>query len=378
MLPTNFSFPQASFAQQPQFQPALPAGSIPAAFQQGGFVQQPQYQQPQQQFVQPQYQQQVVQQVQVAQVVAPKKARSSRKPWTPERWEELMKSMAHSAKLVGQSYTKPNDPASVPKHAPDAGEWNSVANRLLATVPVYKDLFEKRKKVNHTEKTRNGGLDQYVYITRNFTEFLNSSGILGNYKIPIDVEAGGLGYGTRAVITSSIVKYAEERGLKHPVSKKYIAPDQYLGLMMGPHGMEYLKTAKPKVVKKIKEGAKPKKHSPKVQVLERDGQQVAHFSFDAIPTISGFFILDLAPRNVTDDVKAQVQAIREFLHASTEVRKEGRKTQAKAVREATKAQKIQNSIVPTQVAILNFNPGVIVPQQLPGAVPAQQGQAGVL
>jgi hypothetical protein len=354
-----------SFQQQPQFQqqyqPQLPPGSLP--FPQGGYAQQPQ---------------QMYQQVQVPQAVqlppqqaalAPaKKARSSRKPWTPERWEELMKTAAHCAKLIGTSYTKPADPASVPKHAPDSGEWNGIAHRLLATVPVYKDLFENRKKVNHAEKTRNGGLDQNVYVTRNMTEFLNASGILGPHKIPVDVAAGNLGIATRALLTSSIVAYVEARGLKHPVSKKYIAPDQYLSLMMG------LKTAKPKVEKKKKEDAKPKKPSPKVQVLERDGQQIAHFSFDAIPTISGFFILDLAPRNVTEQQKQQIAAIRIFLHELTEVRKATRKDQAKAVREATKAQKIQNSIVPTQVAILNFNPGVIVPQQLPTGQPQQQVQ----
>src|ERR1019366_5970117 len=163
-----------------------------------------------------------------SQIVFPKKARGSRKPWTPERFETLVKAVAASIKALGQSFVRPLLPAQVPKDAPETGEWNGTANELLAFIPVYKDLYENRKVTASGRKGHNGGLEQHIYLFPPMTQFLNQCGILGPHKLPIDAVSGGLGVCTRALFTSAMVAYVEQNNLKHPTEKKYICPDQNL------------------------------------------------------------------------------------------------------------------------------------------------------
>lgn len=292
--------------------------------------------------------------MQVAQQIPepPAKIRASRKPWTPERYEYFCKHLASGVKQIGSSYSNPKNPSAVPKDAPDQTEWNRVSNTILATVPVYRDLYESRKKLNPTEKGHNGGLDQHVYINKEIVAFLNSSGVLGPHKFPVDPQSG-LGIATRALFTSTLVAYAEAHGLKHPEFKKYIMRDAALSALITDQMLEALKVAQPKTVKKRKEGAPVKEKSPKVVMLERNGHEVPHFSFDGIPILSGYFILDLAPRSVTNAQKEAIAGTRAFLAGLTETRKEGRKAVAKADREAKKANQIKTAIVPTQVMTLN-------------------------
>jgi len=306
----------------------------------------------------------------------PSKIRGSRKPWTPERYEILVKAIANSIKAMGSSFVRPALPANVPKDAPESGEWHGLSNDILALIPRYKDLYEKRKAAPGGKKGHNGGLEQHIYLSQAMTLFFNRSGVLGNNQLPIDQIAGGLGICTRALFTSAMVAYAEQHNLKHPTEKKYIMPDQALQLLITPQGFEALKTSKPKVEKKRKEGAKPKKNNPKVLILERDGQQVLHFSFDAIPTICNLFIVPLPPRAIDATHKEQLAAVRAFLHNLTEGRKTVRAAATKAARANKKQEKLQSSIVPTQVLSLNagggggaaipiaaFNPGFQIPQQ---------------
>jgi len=302
-------------------------------------------------------------QVAPQQIAMPKKARASRKPWTPERFKLTVEALSNTAKALGNSFNKPDNPTHVPKDAPDNGEWNGIASDTLAFIPRYKELYEERKKGPGGKKGHNGGLEQHIYLTRPMTEFLNNCGSLGPNKLPIDHTSGGLGICTRALFTSAFVAYVEAHNLKHATEKKYIAPDQYLTTLIGPQGFEYLKTAKPKQPKKPKEGAKPKKHSPKIQLLERNGQQVLHFSFDSIPTICGLFVVDLPP-NPTPEHRAQLDTIRQYLKGLTAVRTTARNEAAKVERENKKQQKTTNAIVPTQIMTMNLAPGAqpAVPQ----------------
>lgn len=286
---------------------------------------------------------------------APKKMRSSRKPWSPERYETLAKSMAASAKAIGLSFVKPANPHDVPRDAPVDAEWNKVSSLILATIPTYHTLYDERKKLGSSEKSHNGGLDQFVYIRKEIVAFLNSSGVLKDHKFPVDPQSG-LGIATRALLTSTLVGYAEAHGLKHPEDKKYIMRDAALATLITDKMLEELKVAQPKTIKKRKEGAPVKTKSPKVKMLDRNGQSVPHFSFDGIPILSGYFILDLAPRAITDAQKASIAATRAFLSVLTETRKEARKTTDKADREAKKANQIKSSIVPTSVMTLTINP----------------------
>lgn len=295
------------------------------------------------------------------QIAMPKKARASRKPWTPERFKLVAEALAGTAKSLGNSFNKPDNPNQVPKDAPDNGEWNGIASDILLFIPRYKNLYEERKKGPGGKKGHNGGLEQHIYLTAAMTQFLNSCGVLGQHKLPVDHASGGLGICTRALFTSAMVSYVEAHKLKHDVEKKYIAPDQYLTALIGVQGFEYLKTAKPKQPKKPKEGAKPKKHSPKIQILERNGQQVLHFSFDAIPTICTLFVVDLPP-NPTPEHKAQLDGIRQYLKSLTAIRTDARNEATKAERATKKQQKTTQSIVPTQIMTMNLAPGVQVPQ----------------
>lgn len=350
-----------------------------------------------QQNFQPLVQQQIV-------LEPPKKARGSSKPWTPDRFEVVMKALASSAKAIGNSYVHPLAPQQVPKDAPDSGEWNGKAHSLLAFVPRYKELFDERKKVNQTETKRNGGLDQHVYLTKEIVAFFNNAGILGPVRypdevfdeagnkttvmkhlpgctFPIDAEAGGVGIATRAILTSAFVAYVESHHLKHAEEKKYIMRDPALQALIGEANFEALKTMKPKTIKKPKPGAKPKTPAPRIKLLERDGQQIQHFSFDAIPAVSGFFILPLVPRHVTPEQKSEVAAVRAHLSALTKVRKEARKVTDKADRDAKRAEKLQKTIVPTQVMTLQLNPNYSVPpiagqEGLQNFVPAPTAAAG--
>jgi hypothetical protein len=290
------------------------------------------------------------------QVALPKKVRASRKPWTPERYKLVVEALSGTAKALGNSFNKPDTPNQVPKDAPDNGEWNGLAKDTLSFIPRYKDLYEERKKGPGGKKGHNGGLEQHIYLSRPMTDFLNNCGVLGQHKLPIDHTSGGLGICTRALFTSAMVAYVETHKLKHDSAKKYIAPDQYLTALIGAHGFEYLKTAKPKQPKKPKEGAKPKKHSPKVQMLERNGQEVLHFSFDAIPTICGLFVVDLPP-NVNPEQRAQLGLIRDYLKGLTVVRTTARNEAVKAERANKKQQKVAQAIVPTQIMTMNLAPG---------------------
>lgn len=288
---------------------------------------------------------------------AAKKLSSSRKPWDAQRFEILVRAVAQSVKALGASFARPAQPTLVPKDSPENGEWSGCANDILALVPRYRDLLSRRKTATSAssagKKGHNGGLQQHIYLTKPITDFLNASGVLGQNKLPVDQVSGGLGVCTRALFTSALVAYVESRGLKHPTEKKYIARDQYLQQLIGDVNFEYLKTAKPKVEKKRKEGAKPKKHTEKVRMLERGGQQVLHFSFDAIPTMCGFFIVPLPPRAITEEQAAQLEGVREYLKGLTVVRKGVRTDAQKAERAAKKQEKVQQNIVPTQVLTLN-------------------------
>jgi|SRR5579885_1875440 len=324
-----------------------------------------QQQVPQQYVPQQMVQQQLVQQ---QQLVLPKKARGSRKPWTPERYKIFVEAISASIKALGQTFVKPAQPANVPKQAPENGEWNGLATDILAVIPRYKDLYDRRKNAPGGKKGHNGGLEQHIYLSQPMTHFLNRSGVLGDTQLPIDDVAGGLGICTRALFTSAMVAYVEQNNLKHPTEKKYIMPDQALQLLITPQGFETVRTAKPKIEKKRKEGAKPKKNNPKVVLLERDGQQVLHFSFDAIPTICGLFIVPLPPRTIPQEHRDRLAAVRAYLHGKTEERKKVRTESTKAARANKKQEKLQQSIVPTQVLTLaagqqqapipiaNFNP----------------------
>lgn len=360
----------------------------------------------------------------------PGKARGSRKPWDANRYEITMKALASSAKAIGNSFTHPAQPAQVPKHAPDTSEWNSIATRLMATVPEYSKLLDDRKSVGQVKKAHNGGLEQHVYLTREMTNFLNTCGILtglitvrdpqgiavpdhtkpmlnvqgapildekgqptfhplrqaAQYSFPVDVAAGGLGITTRAILTSVFSAYTEKRQLKHPQQRRYNMRDADLARFFTDQIMEAVRSAPPKAPKKRKEGAKPKKETgPKIAILQRNNQEIPHFSFDAIPSLTNYYILPVIPRQVTAEQKAQVDDIRKFLHEETEGRKANKKASDAAERDAKKAQKLQNAVVPTTVPTLTLQqpimaavgggPGLqgYVPQAVPSYV-AQPGQ----
>lgn len=325
------------------------------------------------QFANLQQQQQIDQQAAALQALAPpKKARGSRKPWTPERFEKLAYALSLSAKHIGSSYTGPAQPAQVPGDAPDSNEWSGISKKILTFPPRYKDLYESRKKINSASKAHKGGLDQNVYLRKEVGEFFDKCGILGEHKFPIDVISGGLRVVTRALLTSSFVAYAEQKGLKHPTEKKYIMRDEALLKFIPDSSLEALRLHKKKVEKKKKEPAKPKRETPQVKILERNGQQVAHFSYDAIPALCGGFILDLLPKNVSQEQKDAIVAVRTHLAELTKVRKEDRKKRAKDEREANKAEKMQKSVVPTQVAVLSVNAQYAMAAQQMAA--QQQGQ----
>jgi len=297
--------------------------------------------------------------------VPKKKIASGRKCWTPERFEILVRAIAQSVRALGASFARPAHPEQLARDSCDANEYGCVANDLLALVPRYRDLLARRKTATTGgNKGHNGGLQQHIYLTKAMTDFLNASGVLGNNRLPVDVVSGGLGVCTRALFTSALVAYVESHGLKHPTEKKYIARDQYLQVLIGEVNFEYLKTAKPKNVKKPKEGAKPRKPSEKVRMLERDGQQVLHFSFDSIPTICGFFIVNLPPRAITPEQATQLEGVREHLKGLTVTRKANRTVEEKAARALKKQEKVQQTIVPTQMLTLNAGA-----PQLGGALP---------
>lgn len=325
----------------------------------------------------------------------PAKARGSRKPVDATRYEHIIKALSACAKAIGGSFTHPATPAAVPNCAPDISEWNSISARLLATIPEYAKLLDDRKTVNKAEKTHNGGLEQHVYLTREMTAFLNTSGVLGPNAFPVDARAGGMGIATRAILTSVFSKLTEDRGLKHPEARKYNMRDAALAQFFTDQIMEAVRTAPPKAPKKKKTepeagkpAKKPRAQMPKIAVLQRDGQAVPHFSFDAIPSLTNFYILSIAPRKVTDEQKAQVAAIRSYLHIETEARKARKKATEVAEREAKKQMKVQNSIVPTQVPTLTMNPNfnapagavglqAFVPQPTQAYIPQQQYQQQV-
>lgn len=329
-----------------------------------------------------------------APIEAPKKARGTRKPWDPVRMERLLKAHAQTAKIIGQSYVHPKLPNEVPAEAPDSGEWNHVSKTILSWVPQYAELYDDRKKVNSNKKAHNGGLEQHVYLRRDVVNFLNGAGLLTgplvlrdekgeprldaagqpitqhvSYQFPTIPEAGGIGIVTRALLTSALVAYVETRGLKHPVEKKYIARDAALQALIGEENFKALATMKPKNAKKKKESAKPKVEKPRIKVLERNGQPVEHLSFDTIPALSTFFILDLSPLAISDEHRAKIAEIRNFLKGLTESRKGARAASAKKDREDKKREKVHESIVPTQIFTLSPNPNFQFPVQ-----PAAGGQ----
>lgn len=331
-----------------------------------------------------------------APIEVPKKARGTRKPWDPVRMERLLKSQAQTAKIIGQSYVHPKSPNEVPSEAPDSGEWNHVSKTILSWVPQYTELFDERKKVNSSKKAHNGGLEQHVYLRRDVVNFLNSAGLLSgpmvlrnekgeplldatgqpvvkhvNYQFPTLPEAGGIGIVTRALLTSALVAYVETRGLKHPVEKKYIARDTALQQLIGEENFKMLATMKPKNAKKKKEGAKPKVEKPRIKTLERNGQQIEHLSFDTIPALSTFFILDLTPLSIKEEHRQQIAEIRIYLKGLTETRKKTRADGAKKERDEKKREKVHESIVPTQIFTLSANPNFQFPAQ-PAVAPNGQ------
>jgi len=268
--------------------------------------------------------------------------------------EELLKAFATTLRALGSSFVRPACPQEVPRDAPESGEWNGLVNDVLKLIPRYKDLYDRRKTT--AKRSGTGGLEQHVYIKKEMTEFLNTCGILGPNTIPVDINAANLGLSTRALFTSALVSYIEAMKLKHPTEKKYILPDENLIRLYGKENFEALKTMKPKPRKKKKD-AKPRKPHPKVVLLERNGVQAEHFSFDAIPTICNFFIVSLPPRQVTEAQKVQIDAVRKHLKSLTAQRQQVRDTQAKAERERKKQEKIQRAIVPTQILSLSLNYG---------------------
>ena len=345
--------------------------------------------------------------IQQQQLVVPPRARGSRRPWTADRFEQLAKALAQTAKLIGGSYVRALISDRVPKDAPDSSEYNHVAGQILQWPATYKDLFEKRKKINATTKKHNGGLEQYVYLRKEVVEFINNSGILDEYvvqetivvddkgkeklvrgapimdpatgkqkvihhRFPVLAEAGGIGLINRALLTSTLVAYSDRQGLKHPQEKKYIALDNNLRALIGDENFKTLDSMQPKNPKKKskKDGpVKPKKEQPRTKILERDGQPVAHFNFDAIPSLSSFLFLDLDPIGVTESQKAQVADVRTYLKKLTAGRVEGRKVSSQKERAAKTAQKVRESVVPLQVFSLSINANA-------GQAPAPAGFGG--
>lgn len=311
----------------------------------------------------------------IAPVEAPKKKRGSRKAWTKERFDLLCKALANNAKLFGASYTHALQPANVPRDAPDSGEWNGIAARIMNLVPEYAKLLEEKAELNKTEKSHNGGLDKFVYVNAKMTAFINQTGVLGPHKIPVDEAAGGLGIIARTAMTSVLVTYSEEHGLKHPEEKKYIRRDAALMTILSDADLEAIKIAKPKTEKKKKAKKatnRVQKEYPKTKRLIVNGQEEEHFNFDVIPSIVGRHILPIAPRHVTDAQRDQVQMVRQYLTSRTEARGKARKEVQESKKKAKQVQDIQKSVVPTQVMMLSVNPNYQPPAAvggLPGAVP---------
>lgn len=342
------------------------------------------------------------------QLAAPVKLRGSRKPWDAARFETLCRALAHTAKLIGQSYVRPLASDRIPKDAPDSSEWNHCSNFILSWPALYKDLLEKRKKINSTTKKHNGGLEQFVYLRKETVEFINNSGVLDEYcvqetivvdekgkeklvrgapimdpatgqqkvikhRFPVLAEYGGIGLINRALLTSTLVALSDRRGLKHPVEKKYIAMDADLMGLVGVENFKLLDTMQPKNPKKKKavkkEPTKPKKDQPRTKFLLREGssEPIPHFNFDAIPSLSSFLFLDLDPIGVTEGQKAQVADVRTYLKKLTAGRVEGRKVSSKKEREAKTAQKVRDSVVPLQVFSLSLNANAVQPVGQPGA-----------
>lgn len=329
------------------------------------------------------------------QLAPPTRCRGSRRPWDAARFEQLAKALAQTAKAIGASYVRAHSPEKVPKDAPDSSEYNHLAGQILSWPAIYKDLFEKRKKINATTKKHNGGLEQFVYLRRETVEFINNCGILDEYcvqetlvtddkgkeklvrgaaiidpatgqqkivrhRFPVLVDAGNIGLINRALLTSTLVAYSDRQGLKHPQEKKYIALDGNLSNLIGAENFKLLDTMVPKNPKKKKAAkkdtpAKPKKDQPRTKILDRDGQPIAHFNFDAIPALSSFLFLDLDPINVTEAQKVQVADVRTYLKKLTAGRVEGRKVSSQKERAAKTAQKVRESITPTQVFSLTLN-----------------------
>lgn len=306
----------------------------------------------------------ILQQVVAPPAEAKKKKRGSRKAWELAPFEKLMKSLANSAKLIGASYTHAAKPADVPRDAPDFGEWKGIAARLLATIPDYANLRTEKSKLGKSEKTHNGGLDQFVYLDKRITAYINNSGILGQYRIPVDQLSGGLGVATRTNVTSILVSIIERDGLKHPDERKFIMRNEALRQIVTDADMETLKTLKPKTVKKkkeVKESSKARKEQPKIKAILRDGAEVLHFNFDVIPAIAGMHILPLVPRHVSDVQKTQIAEVRAYLSTLTAQRGVARKEDAALKKKNKQTQDIQRNIVPTQVMMLNMNPGFAAP-----------------
>ncbi len=313
-----------------------------------------------------------------AQVEPPKKKRGSRKAWEVAPFEQLMKALAESTKLIGASYTHAAQPANVPRDAPDSSEWKGTTARTLSCIPDYVALREARAKLGKSTKAHNGGLDQYVYLDRKITAYINNSGVLGPHKIPVDAMSGGLGVATRTNVTSIIVSIIERDGLKHPDERKFIARNEALKAVVTDQDMETLKTLKPKTVKKKKPTTKaPRKEQPKIKIILRDGAEVAHFNFDVIPAIAGMHILPLVPRHVTDAQKNSIAQIKFYLSELTKARGVARKEDADLKKKNKQTHDIQRNIVPTQVMMLNVNhefagaaplAAPVIPAGVPGVV----------
>lgn len=342
-----------------------------------------------------QYQQPISQQVPAAQPL--KKIRGTKKPWNPEDVKKMLVAMADTSKRIGHSFTSPKSPEQVPADAPDGNEWSHLGKQFLALAPIYNELFEKRSKLKSTVKGHNGGLEQPIYLRRDVVNWINSTGILNktipvdtldaegkvistemrtfNLRIPTVAEYGGIGVTTRALLTSMIVALAEERGLKHPQEKKYIALDPQIMALIGEANFKILEASKPKEKKKKavdpNKPVKPKKDQPRVKSLDRNGQQIPHFSFDAIPAVCSFLLIHLTPIEVTPDQRQSIAELRAYLKHLTAGRTKIRKEVAKKDREAKKASKVQESIVPTHVVTLTLNP-----QFQLAAQPAQPGAQG--
>ena len=241
-------------------------------------------------------------------------SKSSRGYTSPEDFAKATDLCYESLSLIVSSWRTPVKKSLVPRSSPDQSEWSGILNRMKDIPSLYKKLYRlSQLKTKKKGGSTNGGLTGRVKITREVTQFINNSGIIGSNKIPTDSQ--GLGVFNRAMLTSFFSAYVFEKGLKHPNEPKWNIPDEALLKLITIETLEKIKNNK----KYVKE---------KVTFRKINGKMIPLFSYNAITIFLEQFILGACP-NVDNKTESALQNIFFLLKQKREKRNEAAKKKRK-------------------------------------------------